>query len=463
MRASKLSAALIVMALLLSALPVSGLTDEERAGGWSGLLPKGIGVGLAPTVGIVNVTVPTSPVEMTSKELALTATAPSDLDMTNLSLTLDIYRFALLGVEEDLDPSYGMKRPWFEVDHNNTTAYVENVTLSNGSLPKGSSWVVRPTVAVPEDARLGFYRVRLSLEYDALVDDRTVGRVARSRGHFTDAQWSELLGAARGGHDFTTPVAGVNGLLPEAGFTVAPPLFDYLSRPNRVPDFGNFTTPVIRPGGSGTYNFTISNRYDANMTDVRLEVSLYMWATLEESKAIGDLKGPKPKFDDGATTTVIELGTIAKGGSAPVALDIHTGDDTPKGTYFVRHRLTFKYLGEEYVMSSRGYFTTPQWEGFDYGNLYYQLNVSGIVPDSSISVKDPVPLWPLALLVGLCVLFGALAVVFYLAEEHGSEYPRLKKALQYWTGKLEQRRRLVQQRLDELRREVDVPLDDDEP
>jgi len=253
------------------------------------------------------------------------------------------------------------------------------------------------------------------------------------------------------------------GLLPEAGFTVAPPRFDYISRPNRVPDFGNFTTPVIRPGGEGTYNFTISNRYDADITDVRLEVSLYMWATLEESKAIADLKGPRPKFDDGTTSTTIQLGTIAKGGRVEPALDIHTGDDTPKGTYFVRHRLTFTYMGETYNMSSRGFFTTPQWEGFDYGNLYYQLDVSGIVPDSSISVKDPVPLWPLALLVGLCVFFGALAVVFYLAEEHGSEYPRLKKALQYWTGKLEQRRRLVQQRLDELRREVDVPLDDDEP
>ena len=63
------------------------------------------------------------------------------------------------------------------------------------------------------------------------------------------------------------------------------------------------------------------------------------------------------------------------------------------------------------------------------------------------------PLWPLATLIVLCVLFGALAVVFYLAEEHGDQYPRLKKGLQYWTGKWEQRKRLLQQRMDELRGE----------
>ena len=149
---------------------------------------------------------------------------------------------------------------------------------------------------------------------------------------------------------------------------------------------------------------------------------------------------------------------------------IGTEDDTLKGTYFVRHKITFTYLPEGdslqqgFAMLSRGYYSSEQWEGFDYSNLYYQLDgSSGIIPDSSFSVKDPVPLWPLAALIGLCVLFGALAVVFYLAEEHGEQYPRLKKALQYWSGKFEQRRRLMQQRLDELRGEVDVPLDDDEP
>jgi len=133
------------------------------------------------------------------------------------------------------------------------------------------------------------------------------------------------------------------------------------------------------------------------------------------------------------------ISSIEPGASVPVMLTITTSGDTDKGTYFVRHHIVFTYNDTEFEMSSRGYFTWDQWEGFDYSNLYYQLDGSaGIVPDSSFSVKDPVPLWPLATLITLCVLFGALAVVFYLAEEHGDQYPRLKKGLQYWTGRWEQ-------------------------
>lgn len=442
---------------------VSGLTDEERAGGWSGELTKGIPVGMAPTVEFKNVTIPIDRHANATGSLRLRLYDDRGQNLTNITLHLSIYGWGMLGEEryqfelETPMPTFLVGEGYFLDEDFSTKCYASfDGTLGDAT----RAWELIINVSVPPRAEPGFYRVSLKLEFN----DDPHGLYAGSRGLFQENIWAMLLEEAWKGGVLSSVIEGVRGLLPEAGFTVAPPDFDLVSRPNRVPDFGNFTTPVIRPGEKGTYNFTISNRYDADMTDVVVRVELYMWATLEESKALDRLKGPKPKFDDGATSTEVTFpGGIPKGGRVEVRLDIGTNDDTPKGTYFVRHRLTFTYMGETYNMSSRGYFTTPQWEGFNYGNLYYQLNVSGIVPDSSISVKDPVPLWPLALLVGLCVFFGALAVVFYLAEEHGSEYPRLKKALQYWTGKLEQRRRLMQQRLDELRREVDVPLDDDEP
>jgi hypothetical protein len=341
-------------------------------------------------------------------------------DATSTNITLEIHKYRFLSEEKDLSDVQSAPR------FNKTGNYVQSFENENE---------IEAKVDVSDDTEWGFYAVRYTVNY-----------------------------TTNQGPGFLWSKGYLSGHLPTAGFTVVSDFFkNYISMPNLVPDLGDFTTPVIRPRDDGTYNFTVTNRYDATMENVALEIEIYMWATIEEAKELDRVDEPVPVFKKNKESRITEtLGNITQGGSNSVRLDISTDKDTLKGTYFVRHKITFTYDGTEYSMKSRGYFTTEQWEGFDYTNLYPQLGVAGIIPDSSFSVKDPVPIWPLAVLIALCVLFGALAVVFYLAEEHGDQYPRLKKSLQYWSGKLEQRRRLMQQRLDELRREVDVPLEDDE-
>ena len=456
--------AVAVIAVLLLALipPAGGLTEQERAGGWSGALPKLVTyVGLAPTMTVRNVTIPIVPDNNASGSIEYTMENPFLFTMVNVTLSLEIYKWSMLGQERKLtDPNETLPGilPSGTIVANKTWCAISLPEI----LSKSTMTTPRVNISVPYDVRLGFYGVRMRFEFRENLPGNPP-RISESRGHFQDATWKALVSAARRSEDLTHAAAGVDGILPEAGFTVGPNNFKYISLPNRVPDLGNFTTPTIRPGRSGTYNFTVTNRYNEEMKDVKLEVEVYMWATLESSRPIGRLGGPAPQFKEARATNVTrDLGTIGAHASVPASFVISTSDDTPKGTYFVEHNLTFSHNGTNYTMLSRGHFTSAQWEGFAYNNLYYQLNVSGIVPDSSFNVKDPVPMWPLGVLVGLCALFGALAVVFYLAEEHGPEYPRLKKALQYWTGKYEQRRRLLEQRLDELRREVDVADEDDE-
>ena len=356
----------------------------------------------------------------------------------------------MYGQEKDLD-DLGKPLPQFKINETTFRDYWSgslNVTLNADSTP------INPTVVVPTDAETGYYRIKVLLEFS--------GKNAKSMGHFTTQGWADNIERVRNTED---PV-DTNYLVSEAGFTVVPEHFDYISLPNKVPDFGNFTTPVIRPGDTGTYNFTVTNRYNLTITDVFVTVEFYMWATIDDAKPIEDLDGPVPVIKGiGEPGDRVSLGSIDTGSSRPIRLDIATEDDTPKGTYFVRHRIEFEYDEVAFVMESRGYFTWDQWEGFDYTNLYYQLGTAGIVPDSSFSVKDPVPLWPLATLIVLCILLGTLAVVFYLAEEHGDQYPRLKKGLQYWSGKYQQRKRLMQQRLEDIRADQEVadePLDGDD-
>jgi hypothetical protein len=368
----------------------------------------------------------------------------------NITINLEIYHWGTFGIEKDLSE---ISKPLPEfVDH--------AVNVNDG--PKFQTWsnqttirvadvevLFKPNVDVPEDGERGYYRVKVWIYWHDWAENQTIN--ALSKGHFTNEEWRDNLDHVR---DKEEP-EDVNFLISEAGFTVVPKHFDHISAPNRVPDFGDFTTPVIRPGESGRYNFTVTNRYNMSMTAVVVTVEFYMWATIEDAKPIDEIEGPPPKVKgEGGPRIKVSLGTIESGGSKPVDLTITTSGDTDKGTYFVSHRIVFIYDGVEFAMSSRGHFTWDQWEGFDYSNLWYQLDGNaGIVPDSSFSVKDPVPLWPLATLIALCVLFGALAVVFYLAEEHGDQYPRLKKGLQTLTGRWAQRKRLMQQRMDELRGE----------
>jgi hypothetical protein len=356
-------------------------------------------------------------------------------------ITLEIYRWAVFGEERTLSSLAG-PLPEF-LDHSNDSQDGREQRWLGQADVGESPVTIGPQVVVPAGAVHGYYRVRVTLNWDGILH-------AGSMGSFTPEEWSANIQRVRDGDQPND----MDFLVSEGGFSIVPRDFDYVRSPNRVPDLGNFSTPVIRPGESGKYGFRVTNRYDAPMTGVRITIEFYMWATIEDAKDIGDIEGPAPKVQgEGAPAVTKDLGDIPVGGSVPVDIVITTSEDTDKGTYFVRHRIEFGYGQERFNMSSRGYFTFEQWEGFDYSNLYYQLGVAGIVPDSSFSVKDPVPLWPLATLIALCVLFGVLAVVFYLAEEHGDQYPRLKRRLQVLTGRWEERKRVLQQRVEELRGE----------
>ena len=242
-----------------------------------------------------------------------------------------------------------------------------------------------------------------------------------------------------------------------------------LSAPNKIPDLSDFHTPQIVPGASGSYGFSVRNRYNGTIEDASLTIEIYKWATLEDAKDVGKISDP-PRISGGSrqsyTAPPFSLGPNQ---TASFKISIDTGKQTPQGTYFVKQMINFTYNGSSLIMKSRGYFSNREWDNATTdvngsravgGINLTMLGVDGILPDSSFSVKEPIPLWPLALLIGLTVLFGVLALVFYLMEEKG--HPLLKKRFYQGAGKLEQARRLTKQELRKLRRGVDVPPRGDE-
>jgi hypothetical protein len=228
---------------------------------------------------------------------------------------------------------------------------------------------------------------------------------------------------------------------------------DYISHPSNIPLFDNIKTPVLTPGESGTFSLSIENRYEDNMNNVTLTVSIYAWATSYDYKEIDEVDHP-PKINREGIETFFDIGPIGNDSLVYVNFTIKSSQDTTQGTYFVRFQLNFEYNNSAYIMKSRGHFTDEEWENAtsqadenDPGKVDIEiLGVDGIIPDSSFKVWEPIPLWPLYVcIIPIIVMLGILAVLFYAQEEYNM-FPWLDQGFKYWSGKLHQSWRLFKHR-----------------
>lgn len=235
-----------------------------------------------------------------------------------------------------------------------------------------------------------------------------------------------------------------------------------VDRVNKI--LGNFKTPQLAPGESGTFSFNITNENENVMRNITLTMSIYMFATAETSEIVDNnwstpyiqnsmqQKFTFPAFDLDGTLA----GNNSQALSVRIVTDRHTTHGTifEQGTYFVRFHLEFDYTNETgtrtYVMASRGYFKDQQWEdatnddnvanctaGQAKGDIcltYLVVNgdiMDGIIPDSSFGVKEPIPMWPFYLLIILAIFFGLLGLMYFL-EDNPTMWPwMLRKWLRF--------------------------------
>ncbi|MBA4323256.1 MAG: hypothetical protein C0408_10620 [Odoribacter sp.] len=186
----------------------------------------------------------------------------------------------------------------------------------------------------------------------------------------------------------------------------------------------NFHTPTIKPGESGELCFTVENNYDTAMKNVYLTVEIYKYRTEEESKNINEISSP-PVFTNGGTKTIRYNESITAGSSTQISLQISTSKGTPQGTYLVRMRIEFVLNSINYMMESIGYFSEEERMNYQLNETHLPPGCSGIIPETSFTVREPIPLWPLYVLIGATVFFGVLAAVFYMQDK--GTLPKLKR------------------------------------
>lgn len=223
--------------------------------------------------------------------------------------------------------------------------------------------------------------------------------------------------------------------------------------------FGGFITPTVSPGETVNFSFNLTNSYSdptATMTHVVLTVGIYKYATQESARDVNSSFKHPPLLDGVGTELALNLTDMFPDDTVREQILIKTAGNTPHGsyfsqsTYFLRFKLEFNFAGNSTVvhLQSRGYFTDEQWAimvSFKAGDVLVNttymksLGVDGLIPDSSFGIKVQIPRWPLAVLVGACVVVLMLALYYFVLDNPG-KYPKLEKRFYYLRGKLSELR-----------------------
>ena len=184
--------------------------------------------------------------------------------------------------------------------------------------------------------------------------------------------------------------------------------------------------PVAAPGSTVTLQGLLSNPLSDPINAVNLTFQLY-----EFNGYPGNGTGPLPSAGNPTFVSPHASGSVewfdevalAPGASVSVAATIAVPSGAAAGDYAVRTGLEFASNGTTYLLESRGYFSYAEWTnattlpgGGSTLNVS-RLGVSGILPETAISVQSsPFPIVLAALLGGALVLAGAGA---YYAVRRG--------------------------------------------
>src|SRR5438132_3192953 len=133
-------------------------------------------------------------------------------------------------------------------------------------------------------------------------------------------------------------------------------------------------TPELAPGESGRFVFYFNSTYTEPMRNVRLNASIYRYATIDESVPVDSVwPYAYPRIaETGTKEWVWTNATVANASSRSLSFTVLTAPDShdmPHGSifthfsYFVLFSLAFdgNVTGTLFRMVSSGFFTREQW------------------------------------------------------------------------------------------------------
>jgi hypothetical protein len=185
----------------------------------------------------------------------------------------------------------------------------------------------------------------------------------------------------------------------------------------------NLTGAEVAPGGGGTISFTVGDPMTAqpiSSTVLTLQVYAFDAFPGNATSTIGVSAPPVLVTSNASGPSVnLSLGTIAAHDGVVGSVAVQTSATTPSGTFAVRTALRFVAGGAQYLLESRGWFTTAQWTAATAGpNGSVDLNVSGlgvsgVVPETSVLVSSSDLTTAIYAVLGAALVLVGLAAWLY--------------------------------------------------
>jgi hypothetical protein len=182
----------------------------------------------------------------------------------------------------------------------------------------------------------------------------------------------------------------------------------------------NLSLPVMAPGSSGTLTWTVHDPLGSAIDQVVLRFEVYAFNAYPGNATSGVGPGPAPGLSNGTgsfgATASYSLGSLGPGTRQSGSTDVIVPSGAALGDYAVRSSLRFAVNGTGYYLASRGFFSASSWSYATNGSHaptglptlnVSRLNVSGVVPETAVTVLIPSANWWIyGLLVGAIVAAG---------------------------------------------------------
>lgn len=205
---------------------------------------------------------------------------------------------------------------------------------------------------------------------------------------------------------------------------------EYISSPSNVNKIlSDFSDIDMKPGENQRFKFEFYNPYNSSIKNASLDIQIYNFRDYNKNDDIEEMDNSIYFESSGETKVVYEIDQLASKERKSISFIVDSKEETNKGVYSVRFSLNF-YMEDDgkISMKSIGYFSNQELEKaskkvgdnddehFVGGYNLTELEVDGILKETSIAVKEPKTRWPQYILGASTVILSALAVYYYLKE-----------------------------------------------
>lgn len=201
--------------------------------------------------------------------------------------------------------------------------------------------------------------------------------------------------------------------------------------------------PVIYPGETGILIIKLFNPFDENpyiqMRNISIEAEPYMLLLPNGKADWNDIVDSILLVNSSTNSSIAFLEYLDHFQYSNISWRIITSPQTPTGgwlsdaVYVLRFKLNFQYVNpitmtsENISYASRGFFSDEDWQVlYDPVNYSYNgdINITflrecgyeGIIPDSSITIRSNLPIWPIVIFASISVISFIIGTYILLKE-----------------------------------------------